>query len=90
MKCKALRGFYLADALVPKGATVDVPDHLVRTLESIGKIERAPEPTAQPAAAAKADKPKAAAKPAPKPAPMTTQSASALVPGAATQEKQHD
>lgn len=86
MKCKALRGFYLADALVPKGATVDVPDHLVRTLESIGKIERAPEPTAQPAAAAKADKPKAAAKPA----PMTTQSASALVPGAATQEKQHD
>lgn len=86
MKCKALRGFYLADALVPKGATVDVPDHLVRTLESIGKIERAPEPTAQPAAAAKADKPK----PAPKPAPMTTQSAPALVPGAATQEKQHD
>lgn len=86
MKCKALRGFYLADALVPKGATVDVPDHLVRTLESIGKIERAPEPTAQPAAAAKADKPKAASKPA----PMTTQSAPALVPGAATQEKNHD
>lgn len=86
MKCKALRGFYLADALVPKGATVDVPDHLVRTLESIGKIERAPEPTAQPAAAAKVDKPKAAVKPA----PMTTQSAPALVPGAATQEKQHD
>lgn len=87
MKCLALRGFYLADAPVKKGAEVEVPDQLVRQLELTGKIERAPEPA--PAAAAPAP---AAAKAAPKgKAAMTTASAPALVPGtASTKETSHD
>lgn len=43
MKCKALRAFYLAGALVEKDKRVEVPDGLVRQLESAGKVVRAPD-----------------------------------------------
>lgn len=88
MKCRALRGFYLAGVAHKKGDAVEVPDPLVRQLELTGKIERAPEPAPAPAVAAPAP---AAAKAAPKGKAMTTASAPALVPGAApTKETSHD
>lgn len=81
MRCKALRGFYLSESLCKRGEFVDVPDALVRQLELIGKVERAPEPAHVESAPAKAHKPK----------PMTTESAPALVAGANTvKDKQDD
>lgn len=43
MKCKAIRAFYLAGALVEKDKRVEVPDGLVHQLEAAGKVVRAPD-----------------------------------------------